>query len=58
MALVVARRIPIAEGFEEDFEKRWRNRKWSLADPPPEEAFAGPNALEIHEVIASKEASG
>jgi heme-degrading monooxygenase HmoA len=101
MVIVVANRIPIAEGWEEDFEKRWRSRKWSIAelpgflrnevlrpiqgdtyivktywrsmedfqrwtkspafeeahaDPPPKEAFAGPNALEIHEVIASKEA--
>ncbi len=101
MVIVVANRIPIADGWEEDFEKRCRSLKWYIAelpgflrneilrpiqgdtyivktycrimvdfqrwtkrpafveahaDPPPKEAFAGPNALEIHEVIASKEA--
>lgn len=98
MVVVVANRIPVAEGWEEDFERRWRDREWSIAelpgflrneilrpvrgdhyvvktywedmeafeawtesrafreahaDPPPEEAFAGPNVLEIHEVIAT-----
>ncbi len=103
MVIVVANRIPVAKGWEEAFERRWLNRKWSIAtlpgflgtdvlrpmkgdvyvvqtqwrsmkdferwtksaafgeahaDPPPREAFAGPNALEIHEVFASKRAAG
>lgn len=98
MVIVVANRIPIAKGWEEEFEKRWKNRKWSITelpgfirneilrpirgdhyivktywesmedfqrwtkskafeeahkDPPPSEAFAGENSLEIHEVISS-----
>ena len=102
MVVVVANRIPVAKGWEEEFERRWRARKWAVAelpgvlctevlrpvkggpyivmthwrsmadferwtesaafreahsDVPPKEAFAGPNVLEIHEVIAEK-ASG
>lgn len=101
MVIVVANRIPVSKGWEEEFEKRWRNRKWSIAglpgflgtevlrpvkgdtyivqthwrsmkdfegwtksaafgeahaDPPPREAFAGPNTLEVHEVFAGKRA--
>lgn len=101
MVIVVANRIPIVEGWEEEFEERWVNREWSIAallgfirnevlrpiqgdayivktywrtmgdfegwtkseafheahaHPPPKEVFAGPSALEIHEVIAVREA--
>ncbi len=101
MVVVVANRIPVKKGWEEEFERRWRSRKWSIAklpgfirtevlrpikgeyyvvvthwrskrdferwtkseafaeahaDPPPKEAFAGPNVFEIHEVLAAKEA--
>lgn len=96
----MANRIPIAEGWEDDFESRWRDRKWAIrelpgfirnevlkpirgnyyvvktywesmedfegwtkseafhevhANPPPKEAFAGDNVLEIHEVISMVE---
>lgn len=34
MVLVVANRIPVAKGWEAEFEKRWANRKWSIADLP------------------------
>ncbi len=34
MVIVAANRIAIAEEWEEDFEKRWRNRKWSIAEGP------------------------
>ncbi len=99
MVIVVANRIPVAKGWGEAFEKRWRDRTWSIArlpgflgtevlrpmkgdtyivqthwrsmkdferwtksrefgeahaNPPPKEAFAGPNALEIHAVFAGK----
>lgn len=99
MVVVVANRIPVAKGWEKEFERRWKARKWSVAklpgfirtevlrpvkaayyvvmthwrsmedferwtaseafteahaDAPPKEAFAGPNVLEIHEVIAEK----
>ena len=99
MVVVVANRIPVAKGWEEEFERRWRERKWAVAelpgfirtevlrpvkggyyvvtthcrsmedfehwteskafkeahaDTPPKEAFAGPNVLEVHEVIAEK----
>ncbi len=102
MVITVANRIPIAKGWEEEFEKRWKDRKWSItelpgfirneilrpirgdyyivktywesmedfegwtksvafeeahADPPPKEAFAGSNVLEIHEVVASVDSS-
>lgn len=101
MVIVVANRIPVAEGWEERFEKRWLDREWSItqlpgfirnevlrplqadhyvvktywesmeafegwtkseafheahAHPLPRDAFAGENALEIHEVLASVEA--
>ena len=100
MVVVVANRIPVSKGHEADFERRWKDRKWSIAklpgflrtevlrpvkgdvyvvmthwlsmgdferwteseafaeahqNPPPKEAFSGPNVLEIHEVVASKE---
>lgn len=101
MVVVVSNRIPVAKGWEEEFERRWAARKWSIAklpgflrtevlkpvkgeyyvvmthwrsvedferwtespafgeahaDPPPKEAFAGPNVFEMHEVIALREA--
>ena len=100
MVVVVANRIPVSKGYEAEFERRWKDRKWSIAklpgflrtevlrpvkgdfyvvmthwrsmedfecwteseafaeahqNPPPKEAFSGPNVLEIHEVVASKE---
>ena len=101
MVIVVANRMAVAKGWEDEFERRFSARKWSLAklpgfirtevlrplkgdhyvvmthwrsmedferwtesdafqeahaDPPPKEAFAGPSALEMHEVFAAKEA--
>ena len=101
MVVVVANRIPVAKGWEAEFERRWKERKWAIAalpgflrtevlrplkggyyvvathwrsmddferwteseafreahaDAPPKEAFAGPNVLEVHEVIAEKTA--
>ena len=98
--IVVANRISVAEGYEEEFEKRFRNREgfvgkssgfnryellrpskadayvvktywedmasfeaWTRseafkeahADLPPKEMFAGPSALEIHEVLYTTE---
>jgi len=34
MVVVVSNRIPVQKGFEETFEQRWKNRKWSIADHP------------------------
>jgi heme-degrading monooxygenase HmoA len=34
MVLVVSNRIPVAKGWEEDFERRWKQRKWSIAQSP------------------------
>ncbi len=34
MVLVVSNRIPVAKGWEEDFERRWKRRKWSIAQSP------------------------
>ena len=34
MVLVVSNRIPVAKGWEEEFERRWRERKWSIARSP------------------------
>ncbi len=34
MVIVAADRIAIAEEWEKDFEKRCRNRKWSIAELP------------------------
>ena len=34
MVLVVSNRIPGAKGWEEDFERRWKQRKWSIAQSP------------------------
>ena len=101
MVVVVSNRIPVTKGWEAEFERRWKARKWSIAklpgfirtevlrpvkgdsyivtthwrsiedfeswtgseafseahaDPPPKEAFAGPNVLEIHEVFAGRDA--
>ena len=100
MVIVVSNRIPVAKGWEAEFERRWANRKWSIAElpgflrtevlkpvkgeyyvvmthwrsmadferwteseafgeahanTPPKEAYAGPNVLEMHEVLAEKE---
>ena len=94
--IVVANRIPVAESYEEEFEKRFRDREgfvdkspgfiryellrpskadayivktywedmasfetWTRseafkeahAELPPKKMFAGPSALEIHEVL-------
>lgn len=40
-----------------DFERWTRSAEFHAAhaNPPPREAFAGPNVLEIHEIFASKE---
>ncbi len=101
MVVVVSNRIPVAKGWEAEFERRWKARKWLIAklpgfirtevlrpvkgdyyvvmthwrspedferwteseafreahaDPPPKEAFAGPNVFEVHEVFAMREA--
>ncbi len=42
MVIVVANRIPIATGWEEEFERRWRNRTWSIARLP---GFLGTEVL-------------
>jgi heme-degrading monooxygenase HmoA len=34
MVVVVANRIPVAKGWEEEFERRWKDRKWSIAKLP------------------------
>ena len=34
MVVVVANRIPVAKGWEAEFERRWANRKWSIATSP------------------------
>ena len=31
MVVVVSNRIPVAKGSEEEFERRWKNRQWSIA---------------------------
>ncbi len=31
MVLVVSNRIPVAQGHEEEFESRWKNRRWAIA---------------------------
>jgi heme-degrading monooxygenase HmoA len=99
MVVVVSNRIPVKKGYEEAFEQRWKERKWTIANhpgfirtevlrpvkgnsyivvthwqsmknfedwtssdafmeshanTPPRESFAGPNQLEIHEVIAER----
>ena len=42
MVIVVANRIPVAKGWEEAFERRWLNRKWSIATLP---GFLGTEVL-------------
>jgi heme oxygenase (mycobilin-producing) len=32
MVVVVSNRIPITKGREEEFERRWKNRKWTIAN--------------------------
>ena len=32
MVVVVSNRIPVAKGAEEEFERRWKNRKWTIAN--------------------------
>ena len=34
MPIIVANRIHVAKGWEEDFERRWRNRKYLLSGLP------------------------
>ncbi len=34
MVLVVSNRISVAKGSEENFEKRWKERKWNIAKSP------------------------
>lgn len=34
MVIVVANRIPVAEGWEEEFETRFQNRDWSVTELP------------------------
>ncbi len=34
MVLVVSNRISVAKGWEQDFERRWKERKWSIAQSP------------------------
>ena len=34
MVVVVSNRIPVAKGAEEEFERRWKNRKWTIANHP------------------------
>jgi len=34
MVLVVSNRISVAKGWEENFEKRWKERKWHIAQSP------------------------
>ncbi len=34
MVLVVSNRISVAKGWEEDFEGRWKQRKWSIPQSP------------------------
>ncbi|HVH16019.1 MAG TPA: antibiotic biosynthesis monooxygenase [Candidatus Angelobacter sp.] len=32
--VVVSNRIPVAKGTAEEFERRWKNRKWTIANHP------------------------
>jgi heme oxygenase (mycobilin-producing) len=34
MVVVVSNRIAVKKGYEETFEQRWKNRKWSIANHP------------------------
>ena len=34
MVIVVSNRIPVTKGWEEEFEARWKHRKWSIAQHP------------------------
>ncbi len=34
MAIVVSNRISVAKGWEEEFERRWKARRWSIAKSP------------------------
>jgi heme oxygenase (mycobilin-producing) len=34
MVLVVSNRISVAKGWEENFERRWKDRKWAIAESP------------------------
>jgi heme-degrading monooxygenase HmoA len=40
-----------------DFERWTESEEFAEAhqNPPPKEAFSGPSALEIHEVVVTKE---
>lgn len=34
MVVVVSNRIPVAKGWEPEFERRWAERKWTIARLP------------------------
>jgi len=34
MVVVVSNRIPVTKGWEAEFERRWKDRKWSVAALP------------------------
>ena len=34
MVVVVSNRIPVTKGWEAEFERRWKERKWSIAKLP------------------------
>jgi heme oxygenase (mycobilin-producing) len=34
MVVVISNRIPVTKGREEEFERCWKNRKWTIANHP------------------------
>ena len=42
MVVVVSNRIPVTKGWEAEFERRWKERKWSIANLP---GFLGTEVL-------------
>lgn len=34
MVVVLSNRIPVTKGAEEEFERRWKNKKWTIANHP------------------------
>jgi heme oxygenase (mycobilin-producing) len=34
MVIVVSNRIPVKDSYREDFERRWKERKWTIANSP------------------------
>jgi len=34
MVLIVSNRLPVAKGHEEEFERRWKDRKWTITKSP------------------------